>query len=147
MLEDKDDYDNNDYNDNDSYYQSWTLDTCPPTALDMGSENANSDWVTSCENILNQSQISSQTPNAAVATKLAPEMLKASGGGMDQGMTVLIDSLNCGWMPSSVFDGIKVSILAFFQGSCRQALLLILGFMEPNTCFHEAIYCSLTAAL
>ena len=49
------------------------------------------------------------TNTAKNSTKF--ELKKASGGGLNHGLTVVVDSLNCGYLASSVYDGIKVIFL------------------------------------
>ena len=89
--------------------------SCPVSPLDYGSEEL---WVPACEEIL--SNLSNETDIVKVEEEVEEikdknetnfELKMAAGGGMSQGLTIVVDSLSCGWLPSSIYDGIKVFFL------------------------------------
>ena len=87
---------------------------CPKSPLDYEYEEPNNDfdgknddddgWTGVCENLNStDSRNNSQNQN-----NTATFLHNVSGAGASKGLSVIVDSLACGWLSSNVFEGIKV---------------------------------------
>ena len=87
---------------------------CPKSPLDYeyeepdnGFDGKNDDddgWTGVCENLNStDSRNNSQNQN-----NTATFLHNVSGAGASKGLSVIVDSLACGWLSSNVFEGIKV---------------------------------------
>ena len=87
---------------------------CPKSPLDYEYEEPDNDfdgkfdddegWTGVCENLNStDSRNNSQNQN-----NTATFLHNVSGAGASKGLSVIVDSLACGWLSSNVFEGIKV---------------------------------------
>ena len=85
---------------------------CPKSPLDYeepdndfgGKNDYDEGWTGVCENLNStDSRNNSQSHN-----NTATILQNVSGAGASKGLSVIVDSLACGWLSSNVFEGIKV---------------------------------------
>ena len=87
---------------------------CPKSPLDYerpdndfdGKFDDDEGWTGVCEN-LNSTNTGNNSKNH---NNTATILQNVSGAGASKGLSVIVDSLACGWLSSNVFEGIKVHI-------------------------------------
>ena len=85
---------------------------CPKSPLDYEGPDIDYDgkfddddgWTGVCEN-LNSTE---PRNNSQSQNNTATILQNVSGAGASKGLSVIVDSLACGWLSSNVFEGIKV---------------------------------------
>ena len=116
IFEDNDYEDYGDKDGDDQDYGDWVGDNyvCPKSPLDYeyyGEYDYGNGWTGVCENLNStDSRNNSQSHN-----NTATILQNVSGAGASKGLSVIVDSLACGWLSSNVFEGIKVVLIFQFQ--------------------------------
>ena len=113
MLLEEEDYDSEGSGDK-NQDGDWDGDNfvCPKSPLDYegpdndfdGKNDYDEGWSGVCENLNStDSRNNSQSHN-----NTSTILQNVSGAGASKGLSVIVDSLACGWLSSNVFEGIKV---------------------------------------
>ena len=94
------DYDYDNGNDTDSYYDSPNSGgICPDTPLNKDTEKT---WTETCITKVVQNATSKTNKNSTFVLR------SVLGPGIKNGLTVIVDTLKCGWHSTSIYDGLKV---------------------------------------
>ena len=78
-------------------------------SIDVDSNNKNVTWAETCmryDENTNAPNTSTNTNNATNNTNFV--LRKVTGPGVRKGLSVIMDTLECGWHSTSIFDGVKV---------------------------------------
>ena len=85
--------------------------TCPLTPLDGLTGGNLSYWIETCDSYSNKTihmDFNPEKPANSTSGSKAFILRKPKGPGVSNGLSVIIDSIKCGWHSTSLFDGIKV---------------------------------------
>lgn len=82
---------------------------CPKSPIDQNDTN----WPETCQDLLEDSAKTTLT-SPSTTEKTGYALRNATGPGIFRGLSVVVDTLACGWLSTSSFDGIKV--ICFDQG-------------------------------
>ena len=85
--------------------------TCPPTPLDGFSGGNLTSWIETCDSYTNKTthmKFSPEKPANSTSGSKTFVLRKPKGPGVTNGLSLIIDSIKCGWHSTSLFDGIKV---------------------------------------
>ncbi len=82
---------------------------CPDTPIDHDAENETELWKEACSEAKIPTSNTTSTLNST--KEKSPFVMKNfTGPGLNKGLSVLVDTLACGWPSTSLFDGVKVLI-------------------------------------
>ena len=87
---------------------------CPWTPLDNvteASDDIDASWTNTCENYNDYKDYSTNEIKKNQNQKPKEETFKLKnvlGAGINRGLSVIVDTLECGWHSTSLFDGVKV---------------------------------------
>ena len=88
---------------------------------DFDGKNDDDDgWTGVCENLNSTNSRNNSQNHNNTATILQ----NVSGAGASKGLSVIVDSLACGWLSSNVFEGIKVCTKYLQVNLCQKHLFL-----------------------
>lgn len=90
--------------------ETMTGGECPATLVDLnylGNDSVNTNWTEVCKD-QNFSSSTNSTNIKSNNESFAPQHVP--GYGIQNGLRVVIDTLPCGWLPSSLFRGVSVQI-------------------------------------
>ena len=109
--------------------------TCPYTPLDNATESP--PWTDTCDDVYDIAEYEeyltnsksnhddTKTSNSNQKSKETFKLKNVLGAGINRGLSVIVDTLECGWHSTSLFDGVKVYYINIWY---KNYLLLLLNW-------------------
>lgn len=115
-LDNYDDYGTNESFSNDDVGIEFDPRGCIKTPLDYETDDNGKpiytiSWDDTCDYLMESYNVSQTQPTKSnSSTNHTFELRNATGTGVANGLSILVDTMRCGWLPSTLIEGVKIYV-------------------------------------